>query len=380
MYDVSLVPCADYSEAAVRASLAEAIEAIGGLDWVTPGMTVAVKANLVHHADPAKAITTHPAVLAELTRLLTARGAAVIVGDSPSLPFTAPILRKLYADCGLAAVEAAGGQLNRDTSTVEVCFPGARRLHRFTAAAWLTKADAIIDCCKLKTHRYMGMTAAVKNFFGAIPGTMKSEYHFQHASHAQFADMLVDLAEYFAPRLCICDAVEAMEGSGPADGTPRHLGALLAARSCHAMDLICAELIGLAASEVDTLAAAAERGLISGDWRDVSLCGDLDALRAADFEKAPRDGFVFSETGSGLGYRLSRTVMQFAFRAKPVIDSRCSGCGACTAGCPAGAIRLENGRAQLNMHACTRCLDCRELCPTGALTLRRTPLARLTQK
>ena len=73
--DVALVRCESYEDAEVSRALREALDAIGGLDWVTPGMKIAVKANLVISRKPEAAATTHPAVLCALTRELTARGA-----------------------------------------------------------------------------------------------------------------------------------------------------------------------------------------------------------------------------------------------------------------------------------------------------------------
>ena len=53
----------------------------------------------------------------------------------------------------------------------------------------------------------------------------------------------------------------------------------------------------------------------------------------------------------------------------PEIDqARCTGCGDCVAGCPAGILTLENGHA-LMAHAedCQYCGDCEVLCPVGAI-------------
>ena len=35
----------------------------------------------------------------------------------------------------------------------------------------------------------MGMTAAVKNLYGVIPGTVKSEYHFRYPDPMAFANV-----------------------------------------------------------------------------------------------------------------------------------------------------------------------------------------------
>ena len=220
LYDVSLVPCGDYDEGRVEAALREALEPIGGLDFVRPGMTVGVKVNLVTAMKPEAAATVHPSVVCALVRLLRERGASVVLGDSPGGPFAAPYLKVVYDVCGMRKAEALGARLNDDFSTAEVRFPEAAKAGTFPYTAWLGKVDAIIDLCKLKTHAMMGLTCAIKNFFGSIPGTQKPEFHYRYPRAADFADVLVDLYEYSKPRLCICDAVIGMEGNGPTQGTP----------------------------------------------------------------------------------------------------------------------------------------------------------------
>ena len=64
------------------------MEPLGGLEWVKPGMRIAVKANLVSAMKPDAAATTHPALLCALTEQLKVRGAEVVIGDSPGGLYT----------------------------------------------------------------------------------------------------------------------------------------------------------------------------------------------------------------------------------------------------------------------------------------------------
>ncbi|MBQ5820094.1 MAG: DUF362 domain-containing protein, partial [Clostridia bacterium] len=216
---VSVVPCADYDPIRAKEALVAVLAPLGGLDWVKEGMTVAVKANLVTFMKPEKAGTTHPVLLCALVGLLKEKGARVIVGDSPGGLYTKAFVEKVYSVTGLKAVEEAGGELNRDFSIADATYPEAKEAKTFTYTAWLDKADAIIDFCKLKTHGMMAMSGAAKNMFGAIPGTAKPEYHYRFPDPDRFSDMIVDLDEYFAPRLSITDGIVGMEGNGPTAGT-----------------------------------------------------------------------------------------------------------------------------------------------------------------
>ena len=55
--NVSIVPCADYSTEEAANALKAVLEPLGGLDWVEPGMKIAVKANLVARMKPESAAT-----------------------------------------------------------------------------------------------------------------------------------------------------------------------------------------------------------------------------------------------------------------------------------------------------------------------------------
>lgn len=52
MNDVSIVKCNDYSENEVRVALSRLLEISNGLDFIKPGMKVAIKANLVTFMKP----------------------------------------------------------------------------------------------------------------------------------------------------------------------------------------------------------------------------------------------------------------------------------------------------------------------------------------
>ena len=113
-YDVALAACKSYEDAEVSAALETAVTAAGGLDWVTPGMRVALKLNLVSAMKPEEAATVHPAVVCALVRMLQARRAHVVLGDSPGGLYNAAHLQRVYDVTGLRAAEALGAELNGD--------------------------------------------------------------------------------------------------------------------------------------------------------------------------------------------------------------------------------------------------------------------------
>lgn len=380
--DVVITGCADYREDTARAALERVLAPLGGLDWVRPGMTVAIKANLVSFLKPERAATTHPALICALVRMLTERGADAVVGDSPGGLYTAAFVNRVYAAAGMKAVEQAGGRLNQNFEEREGEFPEATVCHRFRYTAWLDEADAIIDFCKLKTHGMMAMTCGAKNMFGVIPGTVKPEYHFRYPDPRDFARMIVDLDEHFKPRLTIVDAVECMEGNGPTGGTPRRMGAVLAGESPHKVDLVCAGLIGLRREDVPTLEAALERGLIPARAEELTVLGDPAAFTIPDFRRiVTGNSHLFAGDGKSLRGRLTSAFLSTVLAQKPSLKpERCVGCGVCANICPVKAITMTDKKPEIDRKRCIRCFCCQEFCPQSAMVVRRTAVARLLDR
>lgn len=375
-YDVAVVRCKTYNVEAVKPALEEALNAVNGLDFVMPGMKIIIKPNLVSFKKPDAAATTHPALLEALVEMLLARGADVTIGDSPGGPHSLSLLNRVYAATGMDRVEKLGAKLNRNMNEKTVDFPEGKVLKNFTYTEYLDEADAIIDFCKLKSHGMLGMSAAVKNLFGTIPGLKKPEVHYKFQNDAEFADMLVDLNEYFKPRLAICDAVVGMEGNGPTAGTPRQIGAIIASKSTYYADVVGAELIGMNIDGLPTLQAAYERGFAPASSKNLRVYGDIRALTVDDFKAPPVRGLSFMRKGNVLHF-----ISKAALEHKPTLKKRlCAGCGECARMCPAKAIEMKNKKPHINREKCIRCFCCQEFCPRAAMVAHRPLAAKVLNK
>ncbi len=379
---VSIVPLGNYTYDGARVALNELLSGLGGLDFVKKGMRVVIKANLVSAMKPDKAATTHPVLLAALCDMLAERGAEVTVGDSPGGLYNSAFVGRVYSVTGMRELEAHGAKLNYDFSEKRAEFPEGKILRDFVYTGYLDNADVIINFCKLKSHGMMGMSCAAKNMFGAIPGVIKPEYHFRFPKYEDFADMIVDLDEYFHPMLSIADAVVGMEGNGPTAGTSRQMGFLLASHSPHALDMIAADMIGFSREELPILDAAYRRGLVPESAREINLIGSAEGLRVQNFERVvERRSLEFSGDGKNFIKKIFSGIAASILRTRPVLESDiCVGCGICEGICPARAITIKNKRAKINRKKCIRCFCCQEFCPKSALKVKRTFVAALFHK
>ena len=381
---VYIVKCPNYEQA--QEKIAELFSLIGGIEqFAAPGEKIVLKVNLLAAAEPEEAITTHPAITAAVGKMAKSVGAAPIIADSPGSGFqyTEGTLKRVYRTCGMydAAAEA-GIDVNMDTSYQAVSFPDGVLVKHLDAITPVIEADGVFNLCKLKTHTYMGMTGAVKNHFGIIPGLAKPGYHAKLHDTGRFADMLLDLSAYVAPRVSIMDAVVGMEGDGPNAGEPRRIGLLLAARNPLALDVVASEIIGLPRENNPVLIAAEKRGLYPTRLEEIELVGTSTAdLRIPDY-RLPTT-FIGKEGLANLSWwqQMLKPLFRDGLTVRPrVVREKCIACGACRDACPVHAITIKSNSkryAHIDDRNCIRCYCCHEMCPQDAIELRQGLLYRL---
>jgi uncharacterized protein (DUF362 family)/Pyruvate/2-oxoacid:ferredoxin oxidoreductase delta subunit len=358
---VSVQALSDYSPDRVRDALLALLQPLGGMAaFVKPGQNVLIKPNLLAGRTPDKAVTTHPEIVRQTILLAQACGGKVSVGDSPGLGRAETVARKAGI---LQVIEETGVRFASFDKSVTVR-PAGRTFHELEIAKEILEVDVILNLPKLKTHQMMGLTAAVKNMFGAVVGMRKARLHLQAGTDkAFFALMLLELAEQLKPALSILDAVVAMQGEGPGSGDPVQVGALLAGENPLAVDTVAAELLGLPPDLNWTQKIARQTGRHGADRAEIQLYGpSLESLRPAHFRPARSTDVNFGLPGP------LKNLLKNSLTARPVVrPGACVRCGHCVSHCPPQAMSLGPHQVRIDYKRCIRCFCCQELCPHGAL-------------
>ncbi|HSW56801.1 MAG TPA: DUF362 domain-containing protein [Dehalococcoidales bacterium] len=373
---VALITCADYTPEKVYAALQKGFDLLGGIgSLVKPGEKIVLKPNVLIGTDPARCVTTHPAVLRAAGQLFQRAGAEVFYGDSPAvggcdLNLRLAGLKKVGDEAGFKVADFDHGR--------EVSHPQALLAKKFTLAHGVLEADGLVTLPKLKAHPLARLTGAVKNQFGCVPGLLKGQFHAKMPDPYDFAAMLVDINTFIRPRFCIMDAVLAMEGNGPRSGQPRQVGALLLSTDPVALDSVAAKLINLDPELVTTSAPGEKAGLGTYHYENIDILGDaVEPLIVRDFD------VVRKPMPHAVSGRL-RTWIKNSGTPRPIIDlASCNACGTCIKMCPVGAraldwMQTDNGRKpKYNYSHCIRCYCCQETCPQGAIHVRTPWLGRV---
>ncbi len=374
---VILKQVGQYDPKLVEAAVEEILVASGIETLLRDRKRVLIKPNLLARFSPDEAVTTHPVVMEAVVKTLKAYGAdTILISDSPGGLYSKAALKSVYHGCGYDALgDIPGVTLNLDTESREVLFDGER-----IKGAELTlptlDADLIISVGKLKTHAMSGMTGAVKNLFGCIPGLMKAEMHCRFPKREEFCDMLIDLAEFIQPQISLIDGILGMEGDGPSGGTPRYFGILGGSNNPYYLDRVLAHCIGMRPDEALTVKSSIERGLAPKEAGEISIYGDLAPFQnpITDLKKPRSAETDFSLKVPKIFRRPAKAFLNATSAHPAIIKKLCIGCGKCKEICPQKTIAIVNRKAVIERQGCIRCFCCHEVCPERAIDIKRSAI------
>jgi uncharacterized protein (DUF362 family)/Pyruvate/2-oxoacid:ferredoxin oxidoreductase delta subunit len=366
---VSIVKCSNYEPVAVEQAIRNALGLLGGLtNFIKPNAKVLVKPNLLMSKSPDCAITTHPEVVRAVIRLLREINCKITVGDGPSVwGQYIENVDEVYEITGIK-------EICRDEDVKLVKFDKRRMHAKFPLTTELDECDHLISLPKFKTHELTLITGAIKNLFGLVSGTYKTELHKNHFAPAEFAKILVDIYQEAKPDLTIIDGILAMEGDGPAtSGISRQLGLVFAGSDCVALDAVMAKIMGITQTEVLTTKEAALRNLGEAQLNKIKIEGeDIDKLNIRPFI-LPKNSGKSADLPPIVKKIFKSLVRYYPYSLRP----KCIRCGRCVKVCPKQCITLKKRGIQIDYHKCIACFCCQESCPAAAIGVKKSLLAKL---
>src|SRR5579859_3005486 len=205
---------------------------------------VLLKPNLVDYISGAE-INTHPLLVVAAAECIRRLGALeVCVGEGPGHQRDTELvlMESGFAD-QLREHRIPFVDLNRN----ELIKTKLRATYTGLDHLWLPRtvveADFVVSIPKVKAHHWAGVTLSMKNMFGVVPGSKygwpKNILHWRGIQQS-----IVDICATVPVNFVIADAILAMEGNGPLNGTPRPLCSLVLSDDPVAADATCAKLMG----------------------------------------------------------------------------------------------------------------------------------------
>ncbi|MFH1198994.1 MAG: DUF362 domain-containing protein [Candidatus Omnitrophota bacterium] len=365
---IAITKCPSYESALVQDSVRRAIDLLGGIsNFIKPGSRVLVKPNLLMGVAPEAGVCTHPEVIRAVIRILKEINCKISLGDSPSVwGIHIENVDNVYELSGVKKICLEEG--------VDLIKLEKRRWHgKFILTTAIDNCDYIVSIPKFKTHGLTTLTGAVKNLFGLVSGTYKTEVHKKYFIVDDFAGILVDIYEKVKPALTIIDAITAMEGDGPGtSGSLRQLNLILASSDGVALDAAMARIMGVNPLDVLTNKIAYKRGLGELDFNKIEVKGE----KLEDVIGKP-----FLLPTSSMATKLPKPVInliKLLIKLRPyVLYEKCIRCEACVKACPSKIIRLNNNWIAFDYSGCIACFCCQEVCPKAAIKVKKSLLARI---
>ncbi len=368
MTGVVVQECSIYDLDLLQKNITKGIELLGGWSkFVSPGMKVLLKVNLISPKKSETAAVTHSEFVRALTRLLINQECTVWIGDSSggTISGMSPTAKALIVSGLKNMADEEGAQIkNFDKEGVVEIRPHSNYVSRMYLAKPIFEADCVINLPKLKTHSAGIYTGAVKNLFGCIPGFIKSDYHRLAPNPADLGQIFVDVHEAVNVSLHIMDGVTAMQGEGPTAGEVYPARKILLSTDPLALDTVATAMLGMHINDIPILVTARDRRLGESDLNNIEIMGDYRSPPLLPNFKYPKKFYSSKIRDHAIKVKLIGFL-----KTRPRINSRlCKSCNMCIESCPVQAINQETKIIDYNK--CIECMCCHELCMHQAVELK----------
>ncbi|HOW86117.1 MAG TPA: DUF362 domain-containing protein [Candidatus Aminicenantes bacterium] len=286
LLQVALVTCPDYAPETLAAAVRQGWRSSRPPD--VRGKRVVLKPNMVD-VSAERPIHTDPRLIEALVLHLGDLGAREIVlaeGTSHNRDS-----EDLFRRAGYEAIARRRGvrlvDLNYDDLVpVRSVNPRATLLREMVLPRTIREAEVLISLPKMKTHKLAGITLAMKNMFGALPGMVygwpKNTLHW-NGIPLSICEINGTIKTHYA----IVDGVIGMEGHGPVMGRAKKAGVLVMGDNALAVDATAARIMGVDPERVEYLALAHRIKLGSLRPEDIAVSGGRPDRVRTDFALDP---------------------------------------------------------------------------------------------
>lgn len=244
-----------------------ALAALGGIErFIKSGDRVVLKVNAAFASPPALSATSHPDLVAEVTRLCLRAGAAsVVVTDNP---INDP--QSCFTLTGIAkAAESAGAKIALPDSSAfkPTTLAGATLIRNWPLLIGpFHGATKLIGLAPVKDHHRSGASLTMKNWYGLLGGR-------RNVFHQDINTIIFELAQLVRPTLVILDGTMTMMTNGPTGGSLGDLKStktMIASTDAVAADAFGATLLGKTAASLPFIGKAAAAGLGTADFETMN--------------------------------------------------------------------------------------------------------------
>jgi uncharacterized protein (DUF362 family) len=249
------------------------------------GKNIAIKANY-NSADPFPA-STHLDTLSAIVDELKGRGARVVMAERSGMGDTKEVLEvmgvmELAKKQGFEVVvldELKGSEWISEA-------PGKSHWKRgFLFPKLFREADAVVQTCCLKTHRFGGnFTMSLKNSVGMVAAYGPDDgYGYMselHSSRYQ-RQMIAEINTAYEPGFIIMDGIQGFSKGGPEAGTLIEPGVMIAGNDRVAIDAVGVAVLRIYGTtgevskgkvfEQEQIARAAELGIGASGAQDIEM-------------------------------------------------------------------------------------------------------------
>jgi uncharacterized protein (DUF362 family) len=265
--------------------------ALEWLDWrvvIDRDTRVAIKPNLTYPIHK-PGVTTSPALLEALIRILSARTRHITIVESDGgcgawtaeEAFRGHGIFEICEHYGARAINLTN--YLREQAETEIA---GRRVRVELSKLLVRETDVFITVPVPKLHAMTGVSLGFKNQWGCLPDVKRLR------EHAEFARKVLAINKILKPRFAIFDGTWFLDRSGPLEGDPIRRDLLIASNDVGAGSLACCALMGIDPRRIAHLRLAMGAGMMPSTTADI-----VTNMPLAEFE--------------GQRLELRRTVLQW---------------------------------------------------------------------